>query len=340
MVENAAAAETSGWRAFQETLKIADPAAGGKEELPVENLREQFEQIDESHFAANAQNMVSMNPGNCIDKIVVVLFLVLVGLGSRAELESGSIEREFVHVVRQIVRGTVNAQGRSRRPGRRRIDGRVVDMHQTKAQFVHQFRRKQMRLGDSQEAVAHRERVGKVQVGSRNRAPERRLQAARAKRFERFRIGIEKAFGDFVVSAMEFAVPVRRELIVCIFSGLADRERDGRTRLRPAWLGRSGVQKSAGPAAKLVALGVKDGRNNRIDTRYAASSGQCTVCRRVTKVGGYERNRRADKRSGRETAALTGPLVVHKEESKFLGDRRTAETETEQILPHHRAFLT
>jgi|SRR5580693_8020586 len=97
--------------------------------------------------------MRSMNPGNGVDEIVIVLFLPLVGLGRGAELESGTVEREFVHVVREIVRRAANPQRGGRRSRGSGINGRVVDVHKAKAELVHQCRRKEMRLGYAQEAV-------------------------------------------------------------------------------------------------------------------------------------------------------------------------------------------
>jgi len=44
VIINAATAEAPGWRAFQKVLKIAQAAVlAGEKQLPVENLREQFE---------------------------------------------------------------------------------------------------------------------------------------------------------------------------------------------------------------------------------------------------------------------------------------------------------
>src|SRR2546430_16563236 len=70
--------------------------------------------------------------------------------------------------------------------------------------------------------------MGEVEAGAadtaREGATKGSLQPAGAKGEQRFRIGEEEAGGDFVLAAPKFPIPVRGELVVRVFSRLADDE--------------------------------------------------------------------------------------------------------------------
>src|SRR6266481_2219821 len=88
-----------------------------------------------------------------------------------------------------------------------------------------------MRFRSVEETRAHRRVEGEIQRrradAARQCAPKRFLEIASAKRQETFRIRVEKTRRDLVLAAPEFPVPVRRELVVGKFSGLAQGEGPG-----------------------------------------------------------------------------------------------------------------
>jgi hypothetical protein len=91
VIEDAAAAETEGRSSEQKVLPIG-VAVGGvdEEQLAVEHLREKLIEIDEVEFATEAHHVRAMDPGDGIEKRVVVLFVCGIGLRRGADLETGT----------------------------------------------------------------------------------------------------------------------------------------------------------------------------------------------------------------------------------------------------------
>src|SRR6267143_3253519 len=200
-----------------------------------------------------------------------------------------------------------------------------------------------MRFAGGEETALQREIVRKVEIGRADTAgegaAERSLEAARAEGKQRFRIGEEEAGGDFVLAATEFAVPVGGELVVSVFSRLADKEG---TRVAGG-AGNRGDQKPTRAAAELVALKVQEGKHHGINVR----AGQ-----RKTRSAerGRNRGRSADWRkhgkrrvvdlgARRKSAALPGSLIVHEEEAVFFPADGTAQAGAKDILLDGRALL-
>src|SRR6195256_2555031 len=123
-----------------------------------------------------------------------------------------------------------------------------------------------MRFAGGEEPALQREIIGEVKIGGADAAgecaAEGSLEAACAEGKKRFRIGEEEAGGNFVLAATEFAVPVGGELVVGVFSGLADNKGAGAA----GGAGNRGDQKPA-RAAELVALKIQEGKHYGINVR-------------------------------------------------------------------------
>ena len=155
----------------------------GEENLAIEGLREKFVEIDEIHFAAEAENMRTVNPGDGVHGRVIVLLVGSVGLRRGTNLEARTPKRKFVDAAGDVAHRAIDAQVRISDRGI--VNGGVVDVHDAEARLVDDCGREQMRFGQSEESVArNRQRVGKIQVGCSNAAAERGLQSASAKRFK------------------------------------------------------------------------------------------------------------------------------------------------------------
>src|SRR5215475_7814950 len=104
-------------------------------------------------------------------------------------------------------------------------------MHKAKTEFVNEHRRKEMRFGHIQKARMDGRIKWKIQGSradaARQGAAERLWQVTSAKRQERFTVREEKACGEFVLPAAEFAIPVGCELVVGVFARAADGESAG-----------------------------------------------------------------------------------------------------------------
>jgi len=115
---NPAAAKTEGWRPHQEPLEVGEASEAGvdrvhpagENKLPVEDLREDLIQIDPRSLASECQDVRTMNPTQRLHRVVIVLRLVLVGKGRRADLKSRTIEGELIDRLRHVVRGTVDSE--------------------------------------------------------------------------------------------------------------------------------------------------------------------------------------------------------------------------------------
>src|SRR5882724_8941760 len=81
----------------------------------------------------------------------------------------------------------------------------------------------------AEEAGAHRDVKRKVKIRCTDAAGKRStkgsLQAAGAKRKQRFGVGKEESRANLVLAAAQFPIPIGGELIVGIFSRFADNER-------------------------------------------------------------------------------------------------------------------
>src|SRR5882762_1681045 len=124
-----------------------------------------------------------------------------------------------------------------------------------------------MGFAGGEEPALQRETIGEVKIGGADAAgecaAEGSLEAACAEGKKRFRIGEEEAGGNFVLAATEFAVPVGGELVVGVFSGLADNEGAGAA----GGAGNRGDQKPTRATAELVALEIQEGQHHRINVR-------------------------------------------------------------------------
>src|SRR5579862_175249 len=123
-----------------------------------------------------------------------------------------------------------------------------------------------MGLVDTQKPGGHRKIKGKVQVSGADAALERRAkrlrQTASTERQKRFGVREKESSGKLVISSAEFAIPVRRELVVGIPARSADNQRSQGT-----WRSRErGNQISAWEIAELIALEIKQLENDRIDS--------------------------------------------------------------------------
>jgi hypothetical protein len=206
------------------------------------------------------------------------------------------------------------------------------------ADFVDHGGRKEVSFREVEETAAHRQGVREVEVGSRDAAAERSLQAARAERLKGFRIGIEEAERNFVATTVEFALPVGGELIVGEFTGRTKAE----SAKAGAVVGDAGNQVAVGSATKLVAFEVEERERHGIETSHAARQtarkevGDERIFRTV------ERNRRdarANDGTGRIAAALASALVVDEEEAGFFRADGPAETAAEDVLLENGARL-
>ena len=133
---------------------------------------------------------------------------------------------------------------------------------------------------------------------------------------------------------MEVVIPVRGELVVGEFAGLADGELDqasGRSARRDVVRNREQI--SIGRGAELVALECQQGDRNRVGAGYVEGGSQA-ACVCSAAVGGRNiRNESADQRSWGVAAALARALIVNEEETKlFAWADRAAEAPAENIL--------
>src|SRR5260221_9799515 len=91
-----------------------------------------------------------------------------------------------------------------------------------------------MGFTEAEESRSHRNIERKIQVRSADAAlqsaAERSLQPSSAERQERFGVGEKETSTQFVLAVIEFAVPIRRELIVGIFARPAENVRSGHIR--------------------------------------------------------------------------------------------------------------
>src|SRR4030095_11018818 len=109
-MENAAAAEAEGRSAEEEVLPVG-VAVGGvdEEELAVEDLGEELVEIDEVDFAAEANHVGTVHPGNGVEEGIVVLFVGGVGLRGGTNLEARAAEGKFVNAAREVTRRAADA---------------------------------------------------------------------------------------------------------------------------------------------------------------------------------------------------------------------------------------
>src|SRR5712664_1040579 len=200
-----------------------------------------------------------------------------------------------------------------------------------------------MRFAGGEETALQREIVRKVEIGRADTAgkcaAEGSLEAAGTEGKKRFRIGEEEAGGDFVLSATKFAVPIGGELVVGVFSRLADNE-GART---AGGAGNRGDEEPARAAAELVALEIQEGKHHGINVRA------CQWKIRSAERGGnrargadrrkHGKRRVVDLRARRKSAALASALIVHEEEAIFFPADGTAQAGAKDILLDGRTLL-
>ena len=212
------------------------------------------------------------HPADRVHEIERVLILKLVRGRRRPDLKAGTPERELVNGFRDVVCGPVDAQVRHCHG--RHIDQAVVDVHEPKPEIIDERGREEVRFVHAKKPPAHGNVVGKIQIRgadtARQRSSQRRLQAARAKWQQRFRIREKKPCRNLVLRAMELTVPVGRELIVGILPRLADDE--GRSGIGRSLVGiqvwsAHGRNQESVRIAKLAALELQQFQDDRIDVR-------------------------------------------------------------------------
>src|SRR6201981_1226134 len=166
-----------------------------------------------------------------------------------------------------------------------------------------------MGLGHVQKARVNRSIKREIKSGGADAAgecaAERFRQVTAAEGEESFGVGVEETRRNFVLAAVEFAVPVRGELIVGVLTRSADCEGSG---------GRiaAGNQKAVAGSAKLITFEIEELADHGIDRRSGIAKKRLGDCG----LGAVQRargDRGADKSARRKTAALTGTLIVHEE---------------------------
>ena len=170
------------------------------------------------------------------------------------------------------------------------------------------------------------------------RTAQRFLKVAAAERKKRFRIGKKEACGEFVGAAVEFAIPVRGELVVGVLAGTADGKGAGRGIA-------AGNQVAVGSAAELVALEIEQAYGDWVQ---AGDAGGKSAWKELGDQGSFRAagglvrkrgNGGADEGARRETATLASALIVDKEVAKLLLADGTAQAAAKNILLHGRARL-
>src|SRR5690242_2202854 len=116
--------------------------------------------MDQVCLAAEAKAMCLRRPADGIEKGEVVLTLRLVSSRSGSNLEGR--KRELVGKRRHVRVRTIDAQVRG--GDDRYIDSPVVYPHKSKAEFVQQSRTEQVRFGDAEEAIMHRQLIREIQI--------------------------------------------------------------------------------------------------------------------------------------------------------------------------------
>src|SRR5262249_33469122 len=128
-----------------------------------------------------------------------------------------------------------------------------------------------------------------------------------------------------------FAVPVRGELIIGVFSRAANRE------CSSGWI-TGGNQKTVGCTAALVALEIQEFSHDRIECRgfiFQESLRNGNI-RTIRPEG---RNRRTNEGARREPAALPRALIIHKEIAQLFLANRSTEARAKNILFDNRSCL-
>jgi len=105
VVVNAAAAETEVGSAEQEFLPVGEfgrirgtkDCSVHKEELAIENLREEFIEVNARVLTAKAEDVSAFDPTDGVGEIECVLILELVGGWSRTDLKTRAAESELIN---------------------------------------------------------------------------------------------------------------------------------------------------------------------------------------------------------------------------------------------------
>ena len=236
VVGNTRTAEASLRGSLQEVLEIIISVGGwDKEQLAIEYLGKELVEVDARKLAAKPPGVVAAHPAQIVDKAEIVLRLILVSKRRGPQLKAG--ESELVDVFRDIVGWPVDTE-QSRRKGSDRAaiqsaDGfdiyqAVVDPVVAKSDIIHHRIRKQVGFIQRKQPVVDGEIQRKIQItccdAGAQGSTQRSLQAACAERQHLLRIGKEEARRQLVIAAIEFLVPVSRELVIGEFAGLADDE--------------------------------------------------------------------------------------------------------------------
>src|SRR5262252_7932502 len=137
VIENSSTSKTELWSAADKVSEVGKSRGVGEEKLPVEDLRKQFVEVDANELATESEGVRPVDPAQVIDEVEVVLRLVLIGLGSWAELKSGSQESELVDTAGQVVCGPIDTCIGHRH--RVDVDGAVIDAHIAEAKVVDQL---------------------------------------------------------------------------------------------------------------------------------------------------------------------------------------------------------
>src|SRR5258706_6996513 len=153
-------------------------------QFAIEHLRKELVEIHARELAAEAEQVCALYPTYGVYKVVVVLRLVLIPKRRRSDFKPGAGKNKFVY-------GLGHGSGRPEDAdvtGCHRVDvvQLIVDVHEAKAKFVHQRRRKEMRFRGVEETCGHRCVEREIQRrradAAGQRAAERFLEVASSKR--------------------------------------------------------------------------------------------------------------------------------------------------------------
>ena len=139
-------------------VALVTPFRGGKvDEAKLKELVEMHPRV----FAAKAKHVLPFHPTHGVHEVVVVLGLVLVGERRRPDLKAGACQYKFINGTGDIVRRPVDAQITHRHRGK--VIEVVVDVYEPETKFIHERRRKKVRLGNVKKARADRRIERKIQ---------------------------------------------------------------------------------------------------------------------------------------------------------------------------------
>src|SRR5579863_8540660 len=122
-----------------------------------------------------------------------------------------------------------------------------------------------MRFGDAAETAVQGNIQWEVQVVDTGLAASLNAVRIRAERLERIGIGPEEALRQVILAATEFAIPIRRKLVVRELTRISEQKRDrSEAGSRRRYIRGERVQVSASSSAELIAFEIEQIYCNRI----------------------------------------------------------------------------